>query len=193
MTNIPNWLVVVLVVAVIVLLSMVSGRSLMQPGSHATTAWKIQNAMSAAPYAISKEATIMDWPAAEGTQPTQLRAGNNGWVCYPDVADTPTNDPMCLDKVWQAWADAWLGKKPFSTAVPGIAYMLQGASDASNTDPFKTAPDPGEQWVISPPHLMLIVPDPAAIANLPTDPHNGGPWVMFKGTPYQHVMIPVGK
>jgi len=24
-----------------------------------------------------------------------------------------------------------------------------------------------------------------------TDPKNGGPWVMWKGTPYAHLMVPV--
>ena len=27
--------------------------------------------------------------------------------------------------------------------------------------------------------------------SLPTDPKNGGPWVMFKGTPYAHIMVPI--
>ena len=26
---------------------------------------------------------------------------------------------------------------------------------------------------------------------LPTDPNNGGPWVMWKGTKYAHIMVPV--
>ena len=26
---------------------------------------------------------------------------------------------------------------------------------------------------------------------LSTDPKNGGPWVMWKGTPYAHIMAPV--
>ena len=25
---------------------------------------------------------------------------------------------------------------------------------------------------------------------LPTDPHSGGPWVMWRGTPYAHLMVP---
>ncbi len=25
-----------------------------------------------------------------------------------------------------------------------------------------------------------------------TDPHNGGPYVMWKGTPYAHLMVPIG-
>src|SRR5207253_2488045 len=49
-----------------------------------STAQKIKNAMSAAPAEISRNATIMDWPEKAGGQPTQLRAGNNGWVCFPN-------------------------------------------------------------------------------------------------------------
>ena len=26
----------------------------------------------------------------------------------------------------------------------------------------------------------------------PTDPDNGGPYVMWKGTPYAHLMVPIG-
>jgi hypothetical protein len=29
------------------------------------------------------------------------------------------------------------------------------------------------------------------LASLPTDPNNGGPWVMWKGTKYAHIMVPV--
>jgi hypothetical protein len=24
-----------------------------------------------------------------------------------------------------------------------------------------------------------------------TDPHQGGPWIMWAGTPYEHLMVPV--
>jgi hypothetical protein len=37
---------------------------------------------------------------------------------------------------------------------------------------------------------MVIVPDPAQLDALPTDPQNGGPWVMWKGTKYAHIMMP---
>jgi hypothetical protein len=36
----------------------------------------------------------------------------------------------------------------------------------------------------------MIISDAALLEGLPTDPKNGGPWVMWKGTPYAHVMIP---
>jgi len=59
-----------------------------------STAWKIQNAMSAAPPAISRHATILDWPAKEGDQPMVLRKGTNEWTCFPDDPGTPGNDPI---------------------------------------------------------------------------------------------------
>lgn len=77
------------------------------------------------------------------------------------------------------------------TAGPvGIAYMLKGDKGASNTDPFATAPTATNQWVVSPAHLMVLTPDTNQLAALPTDPHNGGPWVMWKGTKYAHIMVP---
>ena len=155
-----------------------------------TPAWNIQNAMSAAPLAIAKDATIMGWPAKAGDPPIQLRAGTNGWTCFPDLPDTKENDPMCLDKVWMKWVAAWQGKQPFKTDVAGVAYMLQGGGAMSETDPYAMTPPPGEHWTPDPPHLMFISPDPSSLAGLPDKKGTGGPWVMWKGTPYEHVMLP---
>jgi hypothetical protein len=40
---------------------------------------------------------------------------------------------------------------------------------------------------------MLLLPDPAALDALGTDPDAGGPYVVWKGTPYAHVMVPVAE
>ena len=152
---------------------------------------KIQNAASAAPPAVSKDATILDWPAGEGDQPVLLRKGTNEWTCFPDDPSTPGNDPMCLDKTWLQWVEAWMAKKDFKPTLPGIGYMLQGGSTASNADPFATKPAPGEKWMKEQPHVMVIVPgklDPKAHSS---DPHSGGPWIMWGGTPYEHLMVPI--
>jgi hypothetical protein len=158
-----------------------------------TTAQKILNAMSAAPAEISKNATIMDWADMPSGQPKQLRAGTNGWVCYPStpVEAAGGEDPMCIDKPWQNWAEAWMSKTPPKITGPGIAYMLKGDKGASNTDPFATAPTPTNQWVVSPSHVMVLFEDPKVLDAYPTDPKNGGPWVMWKGTAYAHLMVPV--
>ena len=156
-----------------------------------SAAWKIQNAMSAAPPSISNHATILDWPAREGDQPVLLRRGTNEWTCFPDDPSTPGNDPMCVDKIWLQWVEAWMAKKDFKPTLPGIGYMLQGGSTASNADPFATQPAPGEKWMKEQPHVMVIVPgklDPKAHSS---DPHSGVPWIMWGGTPYEHLMVPI--
>ncbi len=160
-----------------------------------TDAQKIRNAMSAAPAEIAKNATIMDWPDTPNGQPRQLRAGTNGWVCYPnsptEFKGASVDDPMCLDKAWQSWAEAWMSKKDPRTGQAGIGYMLRGDKGASNTDPFATGPTSNNEWVVSPPHVMVLFPDTKALDAYPTDPKAGGPWVMWKGTPYAHLMVPV--
>ncbi len=153
--------------------------------------WKIENAMSAGPASISKDATIMDWPEKEGGEPALLRKGTNDWTCFPDMAHSPGNDPMCLDKSSMQWADAWMKKETPKLTQPGITYMLQGGSDASNTDPFAKHPAPGEDWVNAPPHIMVFPVGKLDLKVYGTDPDTGAPWVMFAGTPYEHLMVPV--
>ena len=154
-----------------------------QPSAAATGSDMIALALSAAPADIAAQATVME--PGEAGQMKELRAGTNGWVCmaHPEV--------MCLDKQWQEWADAWMNKRPPTITSVGVGYMLQGDRvGGSNTDPFATEPTADNQWVVSPPHVMVLTPDPRQLESLPTDPKNGGPWVMWKGTPYAHIMVP---
>jgi hypothetical protein len=144
----------------------------------------IDDALSSAPDAISKNAKVMDWDG------NVLQEGTNGFVCYPSPPMLDGTSPMCLDGVWVAWADAWMNKKPFTATSAGIAYMLAGDGGASNIDPFAEAETADNEWVVEGPHLMLIVPDAASLEGFPTDPENGGPYVMWKGTDYAHVMVP---
>lgn len=153
---------------------------------------RIRAAMSAAPPQVAANATIMDWPAEHGGEPVQLRAGSNGWVCFPDMPETPGNDPMCLDEVWMGWAQALMSRTAPRVERMGIGYMMApGGAHGSNTDPFATGPTADNEWGHDPPHLMIVVPDPAALEGLPTTRESGGPWVMFRGTPYAHVMVPL--
>lgn len=146
---------------------------------------KIGRAMQAAPDSISMDATIMD---SDGTV---LREGTNGWTCLPDSGPGSTH-PMCNDAVFMGAMDA-LGKKAaFKTDRIGISYMLAGDDNVNNADPFDTKQDPGETWIQEGPHLMILVPDPRMLDGITDDPKNGGPYVMWKGTPYAHIMVPVG-
>ena len=148
-------------------------------------------AMSAAPPSVGKAATIYDLNVDDQGNFIVLREGSNGWSCFPDAPGTPSVDPMCLDQTWMGWLAALVAKQDPNTTVPGLAYMLQGGSDASNTDPFATVPAAGDDWVSSPPHVMLLLPgdlDPSAFS---TDHAAGGPYIMWAGTPYEHIMMPV--
>ncbi len=152
---------------------------------------KIRLAMSAAPPEIGRNATIVEMN--EKGEMTELRKGTNGWTCMESAggaAGAAGADPMCLDQQWMKWADAWIHKTDPKVDGPGIAYMLRGDKGASNTDPFATAQTADNQWVVSPPHLMVLVPDTKMLDSLPTDPGKGGPWVMWKGTKYAHIMVP---
>jgi len=153
---------------------------------------KIANALSAGPPSITDKAAVMDWPATAGGELVELRAGTNGWTCLTDDPTSPTDDPMCLDKPWMVWLKAYMtGTKPEITEV-GIAYMLQGGSVADNDDPAATQPPAGKAWQIDPPHVMVVAPDPKELAGFSKDSQVGGPWIMWGGTPYEHLMVPAG-
>lgn len=146
---------------------------------------KIDRAMEAAPAEIAEEATIK---AVDGTV---LREGSNGWTCLPEAFEGH-GYPMCNDDVWMAVREAMLSQSEPSIERVGISYMLAGDARVNNADPSDTVEDEGEVWVREGPHLMLAVPDPALLEGIPTDPHQGGPYVMWAGTPYAHVMVPTG-
>ena len=148
----------------------------------------IKDALSAAASEIAKTAMVMDWDHS------MLKSGTGAYTCMPtppDIRAKGGREPMCLDKVWAAWGDAWMNKKPFKAEGVGIAFMLAGDTGASNTDPYATQKTATNQWVVEGPHLMFIVPDTVQLEGLSTDPNNGGPYVMWKGTPYAHIMVPV--
>lgn len=149
----------------------------------------IQNAMSAAPLRVAENATILGVSAAGAIE--VVREGDNGWTCLPDDPATPTNDPLCGDAQWAEWIDAFFsGREPDITAV-GLAYMLQGGSGASASDPTLAAPPEGQGWMVDGPHIMVLAPWKLDPAVYPTDPMAPGPYIMFEGTPYEHLMVPV--
>jgi hypothetical protein len=154
---------------------------------------KIENAMSAAPASLAERATILDNELDDAGKFVVLREGSNGWYCLPDALGTPGPDPWCFDQTWLDWAYAFTAQKEPNTQVVGLASMLQGGSDASNTDPFATEPEAGNEWMNSGPHIMLLMPEDLAQSGFSPDFQSGGPWIMWAGTPYEHLMVPVAE
>ena len=100
---------------------------------------------------------------------------------------------MCMDKNAFEWAGAWMGHKTPASGKVGFMYMLQGGTDASNTDPYATKPGAGNHWIKTGAHVMIVGADQGFYDLYPkgADPDTHAPYVMWAGTPYQHLMVPV--
>jgi hypothetical protein len=151
----------------------------------------IASAMTAAPAAVAKNATIIAM-GADGKMRV-LRKGTNGFTCMPDNPTTPGPDPMCMDKNAMEWAQAWMEHKTPPAGKVGFMYMLSGGTDASNTDPYAAKPDAKNHWIKTGPHVMIVGADASFYDSYPksADPDTSNPYVMWAGTPYQHLMAPV--
>lgn len=146
---------------------------------------RVLSAMSAGPVSVSYSATIMDWDM------TVIRAGSNGWMCLPDNPTTPGVDPWCVDAAWANFLHAYMNGTEPEVDGFGLAYMLSGDSPFSNTDPTAKAPTDDNEWVEHlGGHLMILLPG-GDYSGISTNAYNGGPWVMWSGTPYVHLMVPI--
>jgi len=147
----------------------------------------IKEALSAAPKSIADIATVKNWDGKI------LKAGSDEWICYPSMPNFEGVCPMCLDKPWQGWLEAMSkGEAPAGGAL-GVSYMLAGDCAVSNTDPAATAATDDHEWGQEGPHLMLLAPDMASLEGMSHDRNSGAPYVMWRGTPYAHVMVPTPK
>jgi hypothetical protein len=146
----------------------------------------IADAESAAPESVTKNATIK---TSDGRV---LRQGSNSWTCYPGSGAI---GPMCNQAQWDELIGAVMAKEPIDVQKFSLSYMMAGEGEAlgvSNIDPFATEPTDDNQWVKEGPHLMILVPDQTALEGLSTDP-NDPVYVMWKDTPYAHIMVKVGE
>ena len=171
-------------------------------GPHTSVEWQVWAYSTAAPEFIAGGATVYDGP--EGNL---LREGTNGWTCLPanprGMSD-PENGwvdaheamPACGDAEFFKWVTAYFaGTEPgVKMEKDGYAWMLHGDMGEDNTTPLvfnKEDSKPGH-WIESGPHLMRMPKDPASLDGMTSDFNSGEPYVMFSGTPYAHVMYPVG-
>lgn len=146
---------------------------------------RIAHARNAAPPSISADATVM----VDGKVVVE---GSNGWTCMPDTMPGD-GAAMCNDAIWAEMMTAVGTKAPFKASGVGISYMLLGeppGAGVSNSTPYHEDPGSAEDYVETGPHMMIIVPK-ELLKGMNDDPSTGGPFVMWKDTPYAHIMIPV--
>ena len=163
---------------------------------HRSAAWQIKAYSTAAPEFIGRSATII------GISGDVLREGSNGWTCQsanprpvPAAGWSSAHEAMaaCHDGEGMKWMAGYMtGEKPQMTR-DTFMWMLHGDMGEDNTKPavFDEADATPGEWIESGPHLMLMPMDPASLAHFPTDFNTGAPYVMFSGTDYAHLMIPV--
>jgi hypothetical protein len=149
----------------------------------------VKLAMSAAPPAISKDATILV-PGADGKM-VEAQKGTNGFTCLPDIDGQEKPDPICADAAaWQWVNDLMAGAPKPTNAVPGVAYMAQGGWHWQKDGKIVMKPEPGAVRHSEPGHWMIFWPFDAKATRLPALPtQTFGTHVMWDGTPYAHLMI----
>jgi len=152
---------------------------------------EIQLALSALPPHLRDNATVYALNPDKGFE--IARKGTNGFTCMPDNPATPGPDPMCMDANAMEWVHAWVAHKAPTAGKVGLMYMLAGGTDASNTDPYAEKPTTENHWIKTGPHVMIVGADASFYAQYPkaADPDTTTPYMMWAGTPYQHLMAPV--
>ena len=157
-------------------------------------AWEIKAYSSAAPAYIGDNATII------GASGKVLRKGTNGWRCEPFMPmpeggfkSAHETAAACSDKNAVAWANAYKANKTPKLEADGWIWMLHGDLGVDNFTPYTDGQKNAghKHFIESGAHMMLMPKNPKSLDGQSTDYTNGGPYVMFKGTPYVHLMIPL--
>lgn len=151
----------------------------------------IASAESAAPKSVSGAATVVAFDHKGSMR--VLRQGTNNFTCMPDDPTTPGNDPICVDANGLAWLIALANHQAPPTGKVGVGYMLAGGSDASNLDPYASAPADGAQWITTGPHVVIlnVADGMQGYAEKQATPDVTRPFVMYSGTPYARLVMPI--
>jgi hypothetical protein len=145
---------------------------------------KIARALAAAPPDVARSARVVDTGADGKT--VVLREGTNGFTCMPGNPHEIGQPAMCMDAASMQWAADFKAHKPKpSNTVPGITYMLAGATQRSDSDPYDTT----SPAITVGPHWMIMWPFDPKTTGLPTTHKNTGAYIMWAGSPYAHVHV----
>ena len=156
------------------------------PAAMQTDDQLMQALSTAAPQHVLEHATILNM--GHDGKMHAVRDGNNGWTCMD-----PGGAPMCADKAAMEWAQAWQSHGAAPQKL-GFIYMLNGDTGASNTDPYAKQEAADNNWVRTGAHVMIVGAEAKPMMEgypreAKADPNT--PYVMWPGTPYEHLMLPV--
>jgi hypothetical protein len=144
----------------------------------------IARAVSAGPDDISEAASIVDTDA-QGER-VILREGNIGFTFMPGNPSVVGELPMCMDAAPMQWASDFRAQKPKPTdSVPGVTFMLAGATQRSDFDLYDATSPP----ITLGPHWMIMRPFDPKTTGMPTTHKPNGAYIMGAGSLYAHVHI----
>ena len=145
---------------------------------------KIDRALAAGPPDVVRSARVVDTDA--GGNMVVLREGTNGFTCMPGNQSVVGQPAMCMDAASMQWAADFKARKPKPTnTVPGITYMLAGATQRSDSDPYDRTSPP----ITVGPHWMIMWPFDPKTTGLPVVHKDTGAYIMWAGSPYAHVHV----
>lgn len=173
---------------------------------------QIADALTAAPPAVTKDASIYAWDS-DGRM-MLVRHGSGPYTCVASGMTStrvgkpplPFPDPMCLDQnAWRFFQALWAEKNPLKPqhpypTAPGIVWMLAGMGLAegmvkigSSREAEVAVAKSGKKITRLSPHVMIMpLPINEKTSGMETayDPENPfASWVMMRGTPIEHLMI----
>ena len=144
----------------------------------------IAKVKTAAPEEIVAKATIV---MTQDGKERSVQTGTNGFTCFIGGDGTP----LCGDEAGIAWFKA-IGSKSDPPNKIGFIYMLAGDTGTTNHDPYQK--EAHQHWVQTGPHVTIVGPMVREMSGFPrsadvADPTQ--PYVMYPGTKYEHLMLPV--
>ena len=104
----------------------------------------------------------------------------HGWMC---MLEPPA--PRFASKEWPG-CPTLVYKRSAGETVAWLTAQGDRAPATRFRSPRSRRPTSG--WC--PGRTCVADPDTAQLDTMPTDPNNGGPWVMWKGTKFAHIMVP---
>jgi hypothetical protein len=164
-----------------------AGPSALAQHKHVTDEELLNVLKDAAPASVFAGATILNMQP-DGSMKV-VRQGDNGWTCM----DPSGTDPMCADAGGMEWGKAYMSKGPPPQKL-GFIYMLRGDNGASNTDPYASGDTGDNNWIKTGSHVMIVGADAKPmVQSYPSTPKADPtkPYVMWAGTPYEHLMMPI--
>ncbi len=145
---------------------------------------KIARALSAAPDDIAIGAKVVDNDASGKV--VVLREGRNDFTCMPGNPKVIGDPAICSDVASMQWSADFKAHKPKPTnTVPGITYMLAGATQRSDSNPYDTTSAP----IHVGPHWMIMWPFDPKATGLPVTTSDTGAYIMWAGSPYAHLHV----